>query len=371
MTAEAALGGWQIGLDAGLRTKALRSTSFFGGRASGYDYDIGSRSQSLRARRIARGDDVTNSFVIGMDHERWTRDVAGAFGSSAASQASRAYYLSDELAFASGTRLSAGLRTERLEKSSSVAPGAIDGRQKAWQLGVVQTLGSGATVFGRVGRSFRLPNVDEIGATLAGATLRPQSSRDIELGLRWTPPGGRAELRLYRNSITDEIGFDPAAPGPVFPGANVNFDPTRRQGAELELAQALDAAWRLRLNAALRQSRFTAGPYAGREVPLTARRTIALRLEWASLPAGQRFDAGLTAVSAQHPDFDNACTIPGRAVADMRYAWRVSNAEFALGVANLANRRHYTQAFGCDAGVTTSIYPEAGRAFTGSARFSF
>ncbi len=368
--ADATLGDWQIGLDAGLRTKRLRSS--LGGGS--YDYDISSRSQSLRARHVARAGEVSNALVLGFDHEHWTRDVASRFGAfladSAASQSSRAFYASDDLALASGTRLSAGVRTERFEKQTTDAAAGLDARQRAWQLGIVQPLASGAAAFGRYGRSFRLPSVDEFGFTRPGATLRPQTSRDAELGLRWTPPGGRAELRVYRNALSEEIGFDPSVAGPFGPGANVNFDPTRRQGVEFELLQALDAAWRLRLNAALRQARFTAGPHEGRDVPLTSRRTLALRLE-SSPAAGQRLDAGLTAVSSQPADLDSACTIPGRALLDVRYAVRTANLELALGVANLADRRYYTQAFRCAGGQPTAIYPEAGRTVTGSVRLTF
>lgn len=363
---EAAVGGWRLAFDAGLRNKTLRST--FGGFA--YDYDVTARDQSLRARHVSHDGEASNALTVGFDHNHWTRDVLGAFG-SAASQSSRAVYLSDDLTLSSGTRLSAGVRSESFDKQTSAAASGLDSRQRAWQLGLVQPIGSGAAAYARWGRSYRLANVDEFSYTAPGAVLRPQSSRDAELGLRWMPPGGRAELRYYRSALTDEIGFDPATVGPFGPGgANVNFDPTRRQGVELEVVQAVDAQLRLRLNAALRQSRFTAGPYAGNEVPLTSRRTVALRFDWSSA-AGHRIDAGITALSSQHPDFANACTIPGRSVVDLRYAYRIANAEFALGVANLADRRYYTQAFGCVAGVTTSIYPEAGRAFTGSARFTF
>ena len=55
----------------------------------------------------------------------------------------------------------------------------------------------------------------------------------------------------------------------------------------------------------------------------------------------------------------------------MRYAYEWGRAELSLGVANLFNRRFYTQAFGCAAGTTTSIYPEPGRAVTAAVRLKF
>ena len=46
-------------------------------------------------------------------------------------------------------------------------------------------------------------------------------------------------------------------------------------------------------------------------------------------------------------------------------------AEFSLGVTNLADRNHYTQAFACVAGRPSAIYPEPGRAFTAAVRVRF
>jgi iron complex outermembrane receptor protein len=57
--------------------------------------------------------------------------------------------------------------------------------------------------------------------------------------------------------------------------------------------------------------------------------------------------------------------------ADARYAWKVRAVELALGVTNLFDRKFYTQAFGCAGGLTTAIYPEAGRQFTASVRLQF
>jgi iron complex outermembrane receptor protein len=63
--------------------------------------------------------------------------------------------------------------------------------------------------------------------------------------------------------------------------------------------------------------------------------------------------------------------MPSYTTADARYAFTRKNMEWSLGVNNLFDRDHYTQAFGCDSGVTTSIYPEAGRTFTAALRVSF
>jgi iron complex outermembrane receptor protein len=364
--AQAQLAGWELAADAGVRDKQLRSLN------SGFpfDYDVDAANYSLRARNEAKLGGVTNVLVLGTDYTRWTRDVLGAFGSTA-NQTSRALYMKDDVMLTGGTRLSAGLRSERIVKSNSDAIDGIGDRLNAWELGVSQPVAANTTVYGRLGRSFRLANVDEFSFTSPGAVLRPQTSRDVELGARWNHATGKLEARLYRSTLTDEIGFDPNAAGPFgFLGANVNLDPSRRQGLELDATHAVTSTLGLRMNAGLRQARFRSGPHAGSDVPLVPRRTLAVRADWTPLP-GHRVSGGVNWVSSQHPDFNNACTMPAYTTADIRYAYQWRQAELSLGIANLFDRKYFTQAFGCVAGTTTSIYPEAGRAVTAAVRVKF
>ena len=366
---EALVGDWQIGADAGWRSKSLNSTS------SGfvYAYDVDASTYALRARHAAKFGAYANSFVAGFDRGEWKRTVLGSL-SSEANQRSSAVYAKDEVTLPGGTRLSAGWRTESVKKDNSTTTSSIDERPNAWELGVVQPVAAGVSVYGRYGRSFRLANVDEFGFTTPGVTLKTQTSRDAELGARWAYSGGRAELRVYRSALTNEIGYDPNAIGPSsafgFNGANVNFDPTRREGLELEVMQSLAANANLRVNAATRRARFTAGAYQGKDVPLTPRHTLSVRVDW-SPAAGHRIDGGINVASSQSPDFENSCRMPRYTTADLRYAYQWSVAELAFGVSNLTDAKYYTQAFACTAGVVNSIYPEAGRAVTASVRLHF
>jgi iron complex outermembrane receptor protein len=98
--------------------------------------------------------------------------------------------------------------------------------------------------------------------------------------------------------------------------------------------------------------------------------TIGARANWRPAP-GHTLDGGVNWVAEQSPDFANACKMPSYATVDLRYAYQYRNAEFAVGVANLTDEKYYTQAYGCTAGVTTSIYPEPGRTVTASVRVKF
>lgn len=369
--AQAELGAWQLAFDAGQRDKRLRSQN----GAFAFDYDVRATTYALRARHEATLGTVRNALVLGTDIADWEREVLGAFGSRA-TQHSVGFYAKDDVTLAGGTRLSLGARTERIRKDNdSFPPSGFADRARAWELGVSHPLGAGWTGYARAGRSFRLANVDEFNFTTPGRGLRPQESRDFELGARWAHADGALQARLYRSALTDEIGFDPNAIGPNslfgFNGANINLDPTRRQGLELDWHHAVTKSLGLRVNAAWREASFRSGPYVGNDVPLVPRQTAALRADWVPL-AGHRLSGGLNWVSSQHPDFANRCRIPSYATADARYAWRFHpRAELAVGVANLFDRKFYTQAFGCLGGQTTAIYPEAGRQFTASLRVDF
>lgn len=355
---EARLGDWELGLDLGRRDKEF---------ASSWSYQTEAQSRSLRARHQGSVLGAANVLVLGTDHGRWEH-------SSGSAQSTHAWYVKDDLTLpGSATRLSVGWRTERIEKT--VFSGPLSDREQAWELGLSQPLGSGLSVYGRVGRSYRLPNVDEVGFTLPGTALRTQASRDVEAGARWVHGTGRLEARLYRSNLHGEIGYDPGVPNPnswTGFGANVNFDPTRRQGLELEATQALGRTLELSGRAALRDARFRSGPHAGKDVPLVPRRTLALRADWRAAPA-HRLSAGVSWVADRHPggDFGNQFRMPSYATADARYAYQWGPAEFALGIANLFDRKHATQAFLRPDGTTLGLYPEAGRVVTASLRLRF
>ncbi len=362
--AEAQFGSWQIAADAGKRDKTLRSMSAFGP----YDYNVDASSFSLRARNESKFGNLQNIVVFGTDYNSWDRTVFGAFGSTA-EQHSRAWYVKDDITLPTGTRVSLGYRTERFDKETTDTTDVINDSLHAWELGVSQPLSQNFTLWGRIGKSYRLANADEM--PFNAVALVPQTSKDAEFGARWAQAGYKLEARLYRSSLENEIGYDPAGMGMFGPfGANVNFDPTRRQGLELDGSWVATKTVNLRANLAWRNATFRSGAYSGADVPLVPRRTATLRADWTPI-ANHRLSGGVNWVSSQHPDLANQCSMPSYTTADVRYAYQWQNVEFSLGIGNLFDRDYYSQAFSCVAGVTNGIYPEAGRTVTAAVRVSF
>lgn len=364
--AQASLGGWDLAMDANTRTRTVRN---FWGVA--YGADVAAMNANVRARNASQWGTVQNDFAVGLDTGQWSSLSTAAVLSDSQTAA---LYVTDDVTFTpSQTRLSVGLRSETVNKKRSSSTVKPDEKPTAWNLGVSQVLAQDVTAYGRVGTSYRLPTADEFTWVVPGAMLQMQTSRDWELGARWVQGASKLELRVYRNDLVNELGYDPLIANTnswTGVGANVNFDPTRRQGLELEATQQLDSALALRANLAVREAKFVGGVYSGNDVPLVPRHTVALGATWQP-GGGHMLDAGVNWVASQSPTFDNQCSMPAYTTVDMRYAYTVGPLEWALGVKNLADTKHYTLAYGCTAGVTTSIYPEAGRSVVASVQMKF
>jgi iron complex outermembrane recepter protein len=365
--AEWSVNNWNFAADAGQRNKEL---SDYGA------YEIDADTFSIRARQEQIFRDIKNIAVLGYDDNRWARKSEDGYFDFDDRFKSKGFYFKDDLIFANGIRLSVGARTEKMQKSVNPKYMTfISDRMNAWDFGVNYPVYSGVSVWSRFGKGFRLANADEMGLWLPSADIRPQTSRDLEAGARWAEGAYKLEARLYRSNLKDEIGYDPTVinPNAWFSngfGANVNFDPTRRQGLELDGDWQLSKTVALGARLAFRSATFREGANVGKHVPLTPRQSLALRADWKPLE-GHRLSGGVNFVGTQHPDFANVCRMPSHTTADARYAFQMKNAELSFGVNNLFDRRFYAYAFGCDNGQINGIYPEAGRTFTAALRMSF
>ena len=367
--ASAEVGAWQLALDVGQRSKDL--DSLYSGVP--YQYKVDANTLALRAQHEGKVGSIRNVLTLGHDQAEWNRTVPGAFGATSLQKTS-ALYVQDEMTLSAGTRLSAGYRTENIKQTDTYTAGT-DSDHSAWELGLTQPLSDTWSVYGRLGNSFRLANIDELGFTVPGAVLQAQTSRDLELGNRWKYAGGRVELRYYRSTVTHELGYDPTVANPqawdpANLGANVNFDPVLRQGLELETQHDLTKTLGVQVNLGVREAKFTQGVHDGKNVPLVAGTTLSVRADWRPAPA-HSVNAGVVWVSSQKVDFNNVCSVPGYATVDARYAYHWRNVEMSLGLSNLLDAKYYTQAFTCSAVVTNGIYPEARRAVAAALRVNF
>lgn len=374
--AEHKLGAWDFAADLSHRDRA--SMSFYApsssstaeGRATQFSPRIRYNSS------FARG---SNEVVVGidlLDSNRSTYSI-GSTTVPVSSQRSKAIYLRDELKWSQFT-VAGGVRQERFseDSNSGFSQYARSFSANAWDLQGSYQLNSTWNVFAKTGKSYRVANVDDNGFTLNNELLAPQTSRDIEVGASFIAGKNAVTARIFQHKLKNEIFYDPDIVNPgswTGQGANVNLDPTKREGVEIEAKTALSSDLTLRGVLQHVSAKFTDGPYAGREMTLVPRNTLALRLNWLK-GNGHSADFGAQWVDSQRyaGDFTNGCAerIPSYVLLDARYAIRHGLWEFAITGNNLTDRNYYSQAFGtCRA--AASIYPDPGRIIKLSVRRDF
>jgi iron complex outermembrane receptor protein len=238
--------------------------------------------------------------------------------------------------------------------------------QAAWHLGAEHRFNEIFALFGRLGHSFRSPNVDERIGVIAfpiDFNLKTQTSNDMELGGRIHY--GRFDLQssVYRMDLTNEIMFIP------FPalGANTNLDPTRRFGVENTASLRVLPTVRLKGSLTYTEAKFRAGPNAGNDVPLVSRWTGSAGVSWDAYEKWVVFDAVVRYVGARRMDNDQTNfqpLIPAHTLVDLRVGGEFDRFFWSLSVQNLFDVRYFDYAV---ASATTfgtyNAYPMPGRTF--------
>ncbi|HEX2199181.1 MAG TPA: TonB-dependent receptor [Burkholderiales bacterium] len=297
----------------------------------------------LRFEAFGRTHDAT----VGVDLEEWHYGNGARRGD----HGNRAAYALANLWLADRTRLVVGAREHRSDQT-------LDGRNakhslEAHELAVRQGLGAGWSVYAKRGTSFRVANFDDI--LFTATPLEPQTARAGELGLELERGGLRGRLAAYDMRLENEIAFSPAA-GPF--GANVNLEPTRRRGLELEAAWRALRSLELRAGVGLLQAQFR----DGREVPLVPEAIATAGASW-SVSERTRLNVHARHVGRQRYDNDQANRFrrqPAYGLVDVKLEHRIARANLALEVRNLLDEKYYSYGIRVPPGF--SAYPQPQRA---------
>ena len=389
---EKRLGGITLALDVSRHDKQADMFSDWGGGATSLAMtDVGVTTASPRLLWKAPLGGVDNRLTLGFDWSDWsyTNDTLGTGWVSPTAergqQNNRALYVRDELAFVSGTRVSIGLRKETVEQRQEERLTPIPARNvehdlSAHEIALQQALGAGFSAYGRVGRSFRVANIDENRcypwALPCSPLLQPQRSRDREAGLEWKGRGADFRVGLFDMAIRDEIHYMNV--GPFLFGANVNLPPTRHRGLELEgrwpVGDKLDVSARYtRTQARFQQGVFGGVDVSGNDVPMVPRDRLGINLGWQATSA-TRLGFNLNYVGRQRYDNDQANLfrlMPSYTVADIKISHESGALRLAAGVNNLFDKAYYS--YGIVNGTYTSFnaYPEDRRNAYVSAEYRF
>ncbi|MVW72421.1 TonB-dependent receptor [Bordetella sp. 15P40C-2] len=241
------------------------------------DQDLDEKTASLRyLLPIAE----KHALIVGADMLDSDLDASNTYSSSPladawrAKQRRRGVFAEVQVQATETTRITLGGRRQYANDDLKTLSGYggnadVTRRLGAWQLALRQELGAGFSFYGKAGRSFRFANSDE---TLYVSTpLQPQTSMDKELGILWRSEASSARLTWFRYDLTNEIQYNPLT------FSNVNLDPTRRQGIELEGEHQLTPSVSLNGNLSWTQATFRSGTANG--VNLTGN-TVPLVPKW-------------------------------------------------------------------------------------------
>ncbi|MDH5536755.1 MAG: TonB-dependent receptor [Betaproteobacteria bacterium] len=354
--------------------------AFFSTFSSLVDNDTESFSFSPRFKLPHRLSGIMHTLVGGVDidHGRLDRNVSGSFfaGRTQAESRTHGIYLQNNAAVTERLLLTLGMRVQRAETAlndpaTSPAPLAKTHRVEASEAALRYQATGTFSVYGKVGRSFRLPSVEEVNFT-GPAILEPQTSRDLELGGEHGT--GRTKLRvsLYRYNLENEIAFNPI----LFD--NINLAPTRRAGIEIESSMRFSGSLELIANFSHVDARFRSGAYGGvdltgNRVPLVPRNSLTLGASWLAAP-NTRVTATLQAVGEQRMLNDETNTlaqqIPAYAVLDVKLAHVVGDWRLEAGIKNLLDEKYYTQG-GVNAAGVVRVFPAPERNAYVTARYTF
>lgn len=374
LSAELPLGAWRMAIDVNHRSSQqdadLKSSNYVS------DTKTAATRAGLRGWHEFSLGTQRHRFLIGVDTEQWSQTDANTYGGTRIEQESKAVYARHEIGFSEqGLKVFGGARrTESLRNSTGSAIGSLDQPNTSWEIGAAKNLGFQNEIFLSAGTSFRLPNANEFSCfdgeycpVNTANLLRAQTSRDVELGYRQNFNAGRWSLRYYRHDLTDEIGYVPSQ------FANINFDPTRRDGLELDVKARLGKAVDLGFQYALRHAYFRDGINAGKDIPLVPSQTLTARLAY-EVSSTQQLQFSTQVVSSQRigDDFSNASLlkIPGYGIMNLRFSQKFNAWTLAAEVRNIADRAYYNYRTRVSA-ASKSVYPEAGRAFYLTAQHDF
>jgi iron complex outermembrane recepter protein len=364
-------GVWTAIVDLGIKNK---STLSYSPRTSATD-------STQFSPRLVFKDNVGSAALtanVGLDVNNWNYRSDSFFGARIGKQTNRAIFAMTDLFFPTNTRLVVGYRTEGIIKNAQDIGGAaipsMDSKLKATELALNQTLTKGWDLYGRMAKSYRLPNIDEFTyVDPAAGKLRPQTTNDKEIGVKWRTGASNVTFRTFTQNSKDEIFFDTWADSGN--GGNINLDPTKRSGFELQGMTNVSPSVSIGGSFQSVSAKFDGGVNAGKYIPLVSKRTASLRGNY-RLDAKQSIDTAWRIQSAAYWSGDelnaNTCglgKIPSSRILDAQYRWVDKNIEISVGAANLLNVRTYSYA-SCNAWAT-GLYPEAGRTLRATLKYNF
>ena len=372
---ETELSGFQVRLDAVQRLRNYDALGVLYGTPTPLKFDSDNHFYSLNARRSIDVGSLRNTFIFGVESNTWGQNrlypTQPNWGLVKLASDSKASYIKNDVDLkATDTRVSFGIRSEKLERNQLFTGTNTEIKEtvKAWEFGISQKVNSENSIFARRSQSYRLPNLDELPTPtydISGnpIALRPQFDKTNELGWKFNNSQISSVVRIYQSELTDEIIYDPEQYG------NMNLRQTRRTGLDSFSRMQLSSQVSMTGAYSHRHTEFGAGPNSGNQLPMAPQDVFTIRGDW-RFATNQTFGLGWMHVASQQiaGDFANQKRMPSYNVADARYVYQMAASDISLVVRNLTNKNYYSYA------TTTngySVYPDQSRSLMLTLRHKF
>lgn len=387
----------QLAVELSYRRKEQQAYFDNSGFGSFLDTSLNLLSFTPRVKIPYQLGDSGNELVAGVDLADWDYDSIrssspATLGTPAAhilaKQSNRALYAQNTTQIGADTKLTLGVRSQQVDYQArdAVNPAAYasadQGRTvNAYELGLRQKLNQDLSLFGRVGRSFRIATVDEIFDQYGGPSfdskitiLEPQTSQDSELGIDYKSGSSKVRAAFFQMNLNNEIHYN------AITFSNMNLSPTRRYGLELEGTHGYTDSLEVAAAYSYTVAKFREGTYggvnvSGNNIPLVPRQRLALSSSWKATEKNT-LNANAVYVGEQHFDNDQANTfgqkMPAYTTVDMKLSRREGSWLLAAAVNNLFNRRYST--YGVASNFTPgkyNAYPMQERNFSLNASYQF
>lgn len=232
----------------------------------------------------------------------------------------------------------AGLREDRYRQDVvAVAPEALRVNKTTGRVGAVWLLPAGVSPYVGYATSFE----PQSGVTYEGASFKPTSGRQYEVGVRFEPVGANAMISA---AVFDILQENVPAVDPLHPGFSVQRGEVGSRGVELEANASLATGLDVTASYSYTDAKMTGDTdpsLVGRKNGLVPAHKAALWLN-ASLPADwvRGVKVGLGArYNSKVPDFENTRWVPGVTLFDARLGYRIdAHWELAVNARNLFDK---------------------------------
>ena len=321
--------------------------------------------------------------VVGSDIYRGeiTNDSVSSFTGAnrlTASQVSSSVYFLNTTELAQGITSTFGARSQRMNQEANDQGLAIGGEatrsRTSSELGINWSIDESWRLFGKVSRTWRYPNTDELFgydpttfSSFFAGDLRPQRATGGEIGTAWNTPAYGARINLYQQNLKDEIAYN----GDTF--NNENLSATRRQGIETEVD--IRPAQSVKLTAAYtyQQAEFREGVNINHDLPMTSTNKASLTAYWDTGAFG-RYGATTTYVGNRRASGDYANVrdkLPAYSLVDLQASWKTGEWTLTTKVLNAFDKKYSPYGGFSSFYSDYYYYPADGRSVQASLRYDF